>query len=104
MPRACESDPTGSVCIDAAVNYLDQARANLGQPAYSLPSDFVSLSPTQQVLVLTNLDRILYNLPPISGLTDALDQDAAAGISSDSDPQPSTPDWYGYTSNAAWGE
>lgn len=103
LPLACQTDPTGAVCISASVSYLNQARASLGQPSYALPSDFASLSPPQQVLILTNLDRTLYNLPPITGLTDALDQDAAAGVSSDSDPQPSTSDWYGYTSNAAWG-
>jgi hypothetical protein len=104
LPSACETNPTGAVCIGASVSYLDQARARLGQPAYALPSDFVSLSPPQQVLVLTNLDRTLYNLPPITGVTDALDQDAAAAVPSDSDPQPSTSEWYGYTSNAAWGD
>jgi hypothetical protein len=103
LPQACESDPTGAVCMSASISYLNQARSRLGQPAYALPSNFDSLSPPQQVLVLTNLDRTLYNLPPMTGLTDALDQDAAAGIASDSDPQPSTSDWYGYTSNAAWG-
>jgi hypothetical protein len=103
LPQACESDPTGAVCINASVGYLNQARASLGQPAYALPSNFVSLSPPQQVLVLTNLDRTLYNLPPMTGLTDALNQDADAGVATDSDPQPSTSDWYGYTSNAAWG-
>jgi hypothetical protein len=103
LPTACQTNPTGAVCIDASINYLDQARARLGQPAYAVPSDFVSLSPAQQVLVLTNLDRTLYNLPPMTGLTDALNQDAAAAVPSDSDPQPSTSNWYGYTSNAAWG-
>jgi hypothetical protein len=105
MPRACETAPTGSVCIAAAVTYLDQARANLGQPPYSLPADFASLSPGQQALILTNEDRVLYNLPPVSGLTNALDQDAAAGVATDSDPEPSSSDdWYGFTSNAAWGD
>ncbi len=104
MPAACQTSPTGPVCIDAAVTYLDQARASLGQPPYSLPPDFASLSPLQEVLILTNEDRILYNLPPMSGLTDALDHDASGGISSDSDPLPSGSDWSGYTSNASWGD
>ena len=105
MPRECQSAPTGSVCIDAAVTYLDQARSSLGQPAYSLPADFASLSQTQQVLILTNEDRTLYGLAPISGLTDALSQDAAGSLASDSDPQPSNSDpWAGYTSNASWGD
>jgi hypothetical protein len=104
LPQACQTDPTGVVCIDASVGYLNQARASLGQPPYALPADFASLTPAQQALILTNSDRVLYNLPPITGLTDALDGDAAAGVTSDSDPTPSTSDWYGYTSNAAWGD
>jgi hypothetical protein len=103
LPRACQADPTGAVCINASVSYLNQARASLGQPPYALPSNFTSLSPPQQDLVLTNLDRVLYSLPPITGLTDALNRDATAALASDSDPTPSTSDWYGYTSNAAWG-
>jgi hypothetical protein len=104
LPSACQTSPTGAVCIGAAVNYLDQARASLGQPPYDLPADFAALNSAQQALILTNSDRTLYGLPPITGLTDALDQDAAAGVLSDSDPQPSTSDWYGYTSNASWGD
>lgn len=103
LPSACDSDPAGAVCISASVAYLDQARATLGQPPYALPGDFASLSPAQQALILTDSDRVLYNLPPITGLTAALDEDAAAGVLSDSDPEPSTSSWYGYTSNAAWG-
>jgi hypothetical protein len=104
MPAACQTAPNGPVCIDAAVTYLDQARASLGQPPYSLPSDFASLSPLEQDLILTNEDRILYNLPPMAGLTNALDQDATGGISSDSDPTPSGSEWSGYASNASWGD
>ncbi len=104
LPPACDTDPTGPVCIQASVGYLNQARASLGQPPYSLPADFTSLTPPEQALILTDSDRTLYNLPPITGLTDALSQDAAAAAASDSDPQPSTSDWYAYTSNAAWGQ
>jgi hypothetical protein len=104
LPSACQNDPTGAACIEGSVSYLDEARANLGQPPYALPGDFTSLSPAEQALALTNSDRALYNLPPIGGLTNGLDQDAAAGIASDTDPQPSASDWYAYTSNAASGQ
>jgi hypothetical protein len=103
LPPACDSEPTGAVCIDAAVSYLDQARASLGQPPYTLPSDFDSLSPDEQAFVLTNLDRVLYGLPPVPGLTAQLDQDAAAGVQEDEDPQPSDSNWWGYTANWAYG-
>jgi hypothetical protein len=103
LPPECQSDPTGAVCIDAAVSYLDEARASLGQGPYELPSDFVSLTPAEQAFVLTDLDREQYSLPPVPGLTDALDQDAAAGVQEDDDPQPSDDNWWGYTANWAYG-
>jgi hypothetical protein len=103
LPSACQTDPTGAACIEAAVSYLDQARASLGQPPYALPGDFVSLSPAQQSFILANLDRTLYGLAPVQGLTAALEQDAAIGVQDDADPQPSSPDWLGFTSNWAGG-
>src|SRR5689334_7234957 len=86
-PLTCDTAPTGPVCMAAAVQYLDQARANLGQPPYQLPANFVSLSPEQQTLVLTNLDRIQYGLPPVPGLTARLSRDAAGGVQADNDPE-----------------
>jgi hypothetical protein len=103
QPPTCDTDPQGAICVAGAVQYLDQARANLGQPPYQLPPNFVSLPPDEQALVLTNLDRILYGLPPIPGLTAALDKDAAAGVKSDGDPQPSDSSIDGWTSNWAGG-
>lgn len=103
LPSACQSAPTDATCIAASVGYLNQARASLGQPPYTLPSNFASLAPGEQALVLADSDRALYGLPPISGLTAALDQDAAAGVLNDADPLPSDSNWYGYTSNWAEG-
>jgi hypothetical protein len=103
LPMDCGTDPTGTVCTDTAVSILNQARATMGEPAYVLPADFDSLSPVQQLFILTNDDRTLYGLPPIPGLTDQLNQDAATGIQSDSDPWPSGGSWMAYTSNWAGG-
>jgi hypothetical protein len=103
LPAACQNAPTGATCIAASVGYLNQARASLGQPAYTLPSDFASLTPGQQALELADSDRALYGLPPVAGLVDALDRDAAAGVLSDADPVPSDSNWLGYTSNWAGG-
>jgi hypothetical protein len=103
IPAACDVDATSRSCIDTAVGVLDQARASLGQPPYGLPSNFDALAPEQQMFVLTDLDRVLYGLPPIPGLTAALGQDAARGVRTDSDPGPSDPDVISYTSNWAGG-
>jgi hypothetical protein len=103
LPPACWSEPAGVQCIDASLGYLDQARASLGQTGYSVPADFASLTPAQQTFILTNLDRALYGLSTIPGLTQALDQDAARGVAGDKDPQPSDSTWLGFTSNWAGG-
>lgn len=105
LPSACNSAPLGTECVNAGVYYLDQARAALGQPSYKLPADFPSLTPAEQTFILTNLDRVLYGLPPITGLTNALNHDAQiSGVASDDDPTPSdTSEEHGFTSNWAGG-
>jgi hypothetical protein len=103
LPESCEGAGTSAPCIDAAVSYLDQARASLGQGPYQLPADFAALTPDEQAFVLTDLDRVLYGLAPIPGLTDALDADAAAGVQSDDDPQSSDSQFSYYASNWAGG-
>jgi hypothetical protein len=104
LPAACDTDPMGAVCIGASLDYLNQARASLGQPRYTVPADFANLRADEQVLILTNSDRTLYNLSPMTGVTAELDHDAAATLATDADPQPSTPDWQEYTSNSSWGD
>lgn len=107
IPQLCwdppTGDPTGPACIDWSVSVLDQARASMGLPAYPLPTDFDSLSPPQQLLVLTDADRAAYGLAPIPGLTDQLDQDANGGVQANADPWPSSGSWMAYTSNWAGG-
>jgi hypothetical protein len=89
LPRVCTAAPRGAVCIAGVVRSLDRARASLGLGPYLLPADFDRLSGSQQLLVLSNLDRVAYGLPPINGLSPALNKVAAAGVSADADPDPS---------------
>src|ERR1700759_2518973 len=89
MPLSCWTQPKGAECQNAAIYYLDQARASLGQPPYALPADFTSLSSLDQDLILTDLDRTLYGLPTIPGRTAALDADAMNGVTVDDDPRSS---------------
>ena len=105
LPLACDTAPMGKTCIDAAVYYLDKARAKLGQPAYALPADFSSLTPNQQMFILTNLDRVQYGLPPMTGLVAELNSDAyTSGVKVSADPSPSdTTGLHEYTSNWAGG-
>jgi hypothetical protein len=111
LPAECESAPTGARCERASIAALDGARAKLGLGPYRLPAGFVALSPPRQWLILANLDRIAYSLPPIRGLAVALDAVAAAGAREHGDPDP----WpllqslsgqltLGFTSNWAGGQ
>lgn len=90
LPRACASAPRGPLCIAGVVRSLDHARAQLGFGPYLLPTDFARLSGARQLLVLSNLDRVAYGLPPIDGLSPVLNTVAAAGVSADADPNPSS--------------
>jgi hypothetical protein len=98
-PHPTCSTPTA--CLASAVTALDQARARLGEPPYRLPSNFATLTPAEQALVLTNLDRIHYGLEPITGLTADLDAAAAAGVRLDRDPTTTAPGLIALTSNWA---
>jgi hypothetical protein len=89
LPLACAGAPRGPVCIAGVVKTLDRARAHLGLGPYLLPADFAKLSGSRQLMVLCNLDRVAYGLPPIDGLSPALNTVAAAGVSADADPDPS---------------
>ena len=102
LPAACNV-PVSQRCVAAAITDLNGARANLGQPPYILPTNFMSLTPEQQGFVLANLDRLLYGLPPIPGITAALSEDAAVGVQNDTDPRPSDPNFNYFTSNWAGG-
>jgi len=103
LPESCDGAGASPSCIGAAVSYLEQARASLGQGPYELPADFDSLTPAEQAFVLTDLDRVLYGLAPIPGLTGALDADAGAGVQSDDDPHSSDSLFSYYASNWAGG-
>jgi hypothetical protein len=98
------ADPScnGAQCLTDAAQLLDEARASLGQPAYHLPTNFDQLSGAEQALVLTDLDRKLYGLPLIAGLTSELNQAAVAGIQSANDPSSGDPSLRAYASD--WGE
>jgi hypothetical protein len=89
LPGACASAPRGAVCLHAMVRALDHAHAQLGLAPYALPVNFYSLNGSKQLLILCNLDRLAYGLPPVAGLSPALNAVAASGVTSDADPDPS---------------
>ena len=109
LPISCRSAPTGKQCIDGVVYYLDKARSRVHLPPYALPANFPSLSAPRQLFILVNLDRVQYGLPPIPGMTAALNHDAlVSGVWVADDPHPSNttgltmwwPGWAGAFRNA----
>jgi hypothetical protein len=107
LPGACSSAPRGPICLHAMVRALNRAHTVLGIGPYLLPRDFYSLTGSEQLLILCNLDRIAYGLPPVAGLSPVLDAVAANGVSSDADPDPSALlgsfSSFGWSSNWAGG-
>jgi hypothetical protein len=102
LPSACNSAPARVRCINAGVYYLDRARAKVGLPAYKLLAKFPRLTAAQQIFVLTNLDRVQYGLPPITGLAGQLNRDALVnGVKAAGDPSPSSSAFL-TTWNANW--
>lgn len=88
LPGACGGAPHGAICEDAVLRGLEGARAKLGLGRYRLPANFVTLRPGRQWLILGNLDRIAYSLPPIRGLTVTLNAIAEQGAQAHQDPNP----------------
>jgi hypothetical protein len=85
-PSSCLSQPTAQPCQDSAIAALNHARAVMGLGPYDLPPGFSSLDQPTQLVVLSNLDRSAYGLPPILGTTLPLNQAANTGITGDTDP------------------
>lgn len=92
LPGYCFRADPPAPCATADIYYLDQARAAMGLPPYALPANFLTMTPEQQLLILTNLDRIAYSLPPVEGLNGGLDGAATAGAQHDRDPTVSAAD------------
>jgi hypothetical protein len=83
---SCRSAPTGTACTNAAISALNHARAVLGLGSYAIPAGFVSMNVAQQLLTLSNLDRVLYGLQAISGINTTLNSAAQLGVTNGGDP------------------
>jgi len=93
---------TSTTCTQAALAAIDAARADEGIGPMVLPGDWPSLTPGEQLFVVTNLERTARGLAPLSAMDVALDGAAAAGAADGSDPTP--PAGYPYTIWASnWG-
>ncbi|HEY1711661.1 MAG TPA: hypothetical protein VGG07_02095 [Solirubrobacteraceae bacterium] len=98
--RACQAGPTSAACQTTALADINAARAAEGLGPMQLPGDFGSLTVPQQLLVLSNLERVDRGLVPVLGLSGPLDQNALTGAQDDADPVP-TP-FNGNSASSNW--
>jgi hypothetical protein len=75
-----------AACISAGVAEIDTDRAAEGLGPMTLPTNFASLDPAEQIFVITNLERVDRGLPPVAGLSSTLDSYAQQGADDGVDP------------------
>jgi hypothetical protein len=73
-------------CSTYILEAIDAARSDEGLASMVLPSNWYSLSPTEQLFVVANLERTARGLPPYLGLNAALSADAQQAAQADTDP------------------
>lgn len=79
---------TGGCATDAAcVSDSNGVRADQESlPGMSLPTNYSSLTPAEQMFVDTNIERVSRGLVPIPNLVNSYDQSVEQGMKTDSDP------------------
>jgi len=87
----CRQDGvTSAPCTSAAIQANDAARAQEGLSAMALPSNFSSLTPGEQLFVLTDIERVDRGLPAVVGMVAQFDTDAQSAAAANTDPTPSS--------------
>jgi hypothetical protein len=92
--------PGSAQCVAAEVAATDHARAEEGLPGIRLPSDYGSLTPEEQLFVLTDIERVSRGEQPVAGLSSLLNGYAQSGAASGTDPRfdfsaLASSDWWG---------
>jgi hypothetical protein len=87
--QACWKAPAGAACTADALGDINAAHAAEGVPSIALPGDWSTLTVAQQLLAVTDLERVSRGLTPVLGLSAGLDRDAATAAAADEDPHPS---------------
>ena len=73
-------------CTSYILQAINNARAKLGVAAMVLPSNWYSLSTTQQLFVVANLERTSLGLPAYLGINAVLSASAQRAAASNADP------------------
>ncbi|MBO0728216.1 MAG: hypothetical protein J2P57_03085 [Acidimicrobiaceae bacterium] len=75
-----------ATCTAATLKAINTARATEGVRPMVLPSNYRSLTVPEQMLVVIDRERVDRGLPPLRGLTEALDANAREGANLAGDP------------------
>jgi hypothetical protein len=75
-------------CISTTLAAIANGRQAEGLPGMVLPTDWTALTAQEQVFVVTNLERTVRGLPPLTAMASQLDQAAAVGAAESTDPSP----------------
>jgi hypothetical protein len=91
VPAPGYNGPCGSVAqpnplCASGLATIDGDRQAEGVGPISLPNNYLSLTPQEQIFVLANLERIDRGLPPVAGLAGGLNASAQAGAANSTDP------------------
>ncbi len=77
----------GPSCLAAEIAATDNARASEGLGPIRLPTGYASLTPEEQLFVITDIERVSRGEAPVVGLSPLLDGYAQAGAAAGNDPQ-----------------
>jgi hypothetical protein len=73
-------------CTEVLLAAVNQAQTAEHLDDFTLPSNYFGLSPTKQLFVLVNLERVSRGVPPIVGLSPYLDSSATRAAERAEDP------------------
>ncbi len=82
----CRSPDDESACIADTVLAIDNARAQEGVEPMVLPADFEEITPSEQLFVMVDSERVDRGLSPIAGELGSLDQLSATAAQEEEDP------------------
>ncbi len=93
----------GPSCGAYVFSAIDNARAQLGEPALVLPSNWYGLSVDQQLFVIADMERVSLGYPAYLGLNSALSSEAQSAATLNQDPGPAAGFAIGESPNGSQG-
>jgi hypothetical protein len=82
---------SNSACENYMLSAINYARSALGEGALNLPSNWESLSTTEQLFVMVDMERVAQGYPAYLGLNAALSAEAASAAALGKDANPAVP-------------